>query len=431
MMDSKAEISEVSRTIPERREASWGKVEQKIGILRNIWEEVSKLPKPTNRSLDETIRKESQLFDRLYKNSAEQFPEAAKQVPIYQELKESISRQEGENTQRKDEEGWGEREQRLWNMKKSLRSMRQNDDLMFLLILENGLMVAQWQRAEVRRILRDVGPEYRKPEAYRGKYKDIPEETEGVEIGNFSITFVVPREHFKKEGEPELGGLHIRGSIWNVAKTIDVEAILLDAIFNGKGKLKDKEYAEYDEILKHEDTHAFLEGFFEQDEYDYELRSNYAFDQIPKVIRNLKYFKEANWKNDHPLYRYSLHSAKCLIPALADMDHEELLAELASVGHRFVPTRTYARLLKEKKELIEAVKGQDEDIDDLIKKLGTSLDLEKLRTEIRQLYQKVEQQSPEHLLDLDFAFALFPPTKIRHIRQLVERWAVNQVPLEK
>lgn len=425
-MDNKAEISEATRTIPERREASWEKVEQKIAILRNIWEEVSKLPRPTNRSSDETIYREGQLFDRLYKSAAERFPEGAKQVSIYKKLKDSIKDQEEENTQKKDEEGWGEREDKLWNMRKSLRSMRQNDDLMFLLVLENGLKVAQWQRAEVRRILRDVGPDYKKPDSYRGKVKDMPEETHGVEIRNFSITFVVPSKYFRNKGEPNQGGLHFHGSIWNVSKTINAEAILLEAIFDGKGKIKDREYAEYDERLKHEDTHAFLEGFFEQDNYDYEIRSHYAFEHIPRIIKFIKHFKEFNFKKDNPLYRHTLLSAKSLIPALADMDHEELLAELASVGHRFIPTRTYAALLKEKNELIDAVKGQDDDIDALIQRLRTSLDLEKLRTGIRQLYQKVEQQSPEHLLDLDFAFALFPPTKIRHIRQLVERWTGKQ-----
>jgi len=72
--------------------------------------------------------------------------------------------------------------------------------------------------------------------------------------------------------------------------------------------------------------------------------------------------------------------------------------------------------------LLHGLKGRDPDLDRIIDQEIKNLDVSRIRERFQRLYETVREKAPERLLDLDIALAIFPPSKMRHVERLVERW---------
>jgi len=402
-------------------------IELKISFVKELWNDMEKLGPPDPKASPEDIAKENKIFEKHLEKLKIFFPEAENKAKKFIKLEKEKS--ELLKKLHKIELEEQERNIILEEIDKIEDEIQKilDDTTLFFIEFEQGLENAKYKREEIRKILLELGEI--EPSSYKKlaeEYK-LPKELIDyiIEIipKNFSITFIVEPEKFKKYYGEDITGQHWRGTIWNFVRGLPKESL---------PKLNDENFIRLLEKLKdtinHENFHSFIDCFSISQKYG-----------NLKVIKRVVNSKIINIKNFLDMgYEPFLSLEKKLLTkrleTFMDLFNEELMAEIVSGEHEYRDEsflkHTFFSICKEFCDWLEQIRKEEElekypEIDAIIKNAISYIDPQKNREKIIKLYQKIEEKAPEKLKDLDIAFILFPPSKFRHIESLVERWTQN------
>lgn len=398
---------------PRIESAYYEKVEQQIGVVKNLWDTASNFEPASPTDTEEMIQDEPSQLRSVFNNALVSFPDTAILYHKYKNLK-SVSRRRS-----------------LSNDERSSASIAAGElgkkpGVDFLLQLEKGIDGLIRRRSLIRETYQSIGDGWDKPESYARirSNRDLPKRARSslnflprrkfdviaIKPGNFSISLVLDYDFY----EDMIGsskGMHRPSGIWNFLKENEPEEALLHAIFN-PDSTKDSHWIP-EIAAKHEDFHGFLDSF--------------------KVLRGETIIGEeaADRIYNHvqaSMGRVQENYVMSLLNNIVDTAHEELLAEIFSTPrdsnlHAEIPSTSFASHITKSKSLFERLRGLDPKIDQIIDNEYDKLNLEKWREQIQGLYRRVSERCPDKLDDLDIAFALFPPTKMDMIEKLVDRWA--------
>lgn len=288
----------------------------------------------------------------------------------------------------------------------TFESITRDPDAGFIFVLGIGTKSALQKRAMMRRVFEELGDDWQNPRAYdifipadllycRGHIlKVIPH--------RFSMSLILDTEASKKRWSNAerngtyFNGVHLQNSVFNLVKETD----------NPKSIQR---------TFEHEDLHSLVE------EFGYTYRSlRPIIDELKARVERLKNAKEVNDSDDA---RNILRSVGRGINHLLYQGYDELLAELASTTPReAVPQFTWSLVLDEKKEILEKLTGEDDQVDLLMSQARKHVDRITIRQRIFRVYTLVEQRMPHRRQELEVAFALFPPEKMYEIEKLVAYW---------
>lgn len=354
-------ISSVGSSRSERGEKLYRGMEQKIQILKGIWDQAKGFSIPSLNDSNSANQEVQDDFKDIFEN-----------VPV------------------------------------GLQNDKQFAD--FLLV---GTKAATEKRKQIRTTLsqaRSMGQDDfdtllpDKLKFFKGKIiKGLP--------GNFSITLVVDDDSLTEYSKRFPASSHIRafhekGTIWNLQQEHPYN-ISLDLPHTRQKK-------SFDETLLHEDFHSFMECFPVD-----ETSSDYLWGLVGLRLDQLQ---NAKLQGDQVTIQDKIRAAKSAITRFVDIDHEELLASLASVNDRWNIGYFFGALQLEKARDLKTIEGLDPAVDSIIKNLRWVLDGNQLKNTLNGWYQEVGRKAPERMTDLDIALALFSPSQFKNVGRLVERW---------
>lgn len=391
------------------KEFLYSRVEQKIGLAKLLWQTAQSLPIQSPDDLENAGQTDRQKLDEVLMQADSNFPHAASLKPHYYELIASM--------ESRKKELWVEQESQyrdpvFQDLQKEHDRLLANADVRFLVVLENGTQAALDKRERMRSIFRQLGPDWKTPQAYANLSPDprFANSIAYIVPASFSIClFIYPLTFDRyKEGQ-RVVGFHQRGTIWNLIRY--------------EGRLVRGNILSYpsNQILdsRHEDFHSFFEGFSLSKPYDNRNAFFVATDELRRLNQKA---------NTSPAEKKGLvQNIQRLLLERAEEYKGELLAEYASLPGHGQQYPDWGSFYKRTTELFEWLRGfkttADPSLTAFITRIESSLRAP-LR-EIRPLYENVQAQAPERIEDLDIAFAVFPLAKMRHIKRLVRRWTAS------
>lgn len=431
----------------ERREMLYDSVEQKISVLKTLWNTAQGLTVPTPHDSNDLIDLERQQLEGVFQN--------ALKLPIadsYKRLLEVASL-------------IGKVSGRTASGKKIIDEYqgpyKGNDNVDFIESLKKGIAKNLADRHLIRGVMRDLGDKWDDPyEMEEWLRKNMPSigdvRIEQVVAQRFSISLVInsspPESISELDIFPERTfGRHIKQGVFSlVYKDSVIESLMEDHLLETinrmtqffdleTGKSKDgmdisrvsdsdqdelRSYNRFNEqianIHRHEDFHSFAEGYASlEGKLLLQLRAAVDIDKLKKQCRS----KSPKQRSEIPkTMQRAIHSS-------INSNHEELTAEFAAGSNRDnIPSYTFANRVEKLQGILDQTLLTIRDTQErerIQSKLNRVIDPymgENLRKRIDGLYRKIKESAPEKREDLDIVFALFPPTKIRHIENLVERW---------
>lgn len=253
------------------------------------------------------------------------------------------------------------------------------------------------KRDYIRSVLNRLGARTSDPGAF-AEILPIFDTSDVLEVmfSRYSINFLTTANFFKDRDDNSSLGIHYKGSVFNavninpaieIVNTDSLKNLPKDGLRNFNGNL-------LQETLDHEDFHSLIEGF------------------LPTYVVN----------SDR-------HNLGCA-PSVSDLDHNEILANLSvaaysiqsivsgktlTTGH-FVPDVSGGINLGE----------YDIQSNEAKMAIGRHYDFQEWLDRLNSLYQHVDAKIPWRRGDLDLAFVLFQPSKIRHVERLVNRWTKRE-----
>lgn len=410
----------------EQRERLYESVERKIDIARDIWLAAEGLEPPRAGDDDAAIRAERAALERPLENIYRQFPGARGLTERYQSLYVRLNQLEDEMQHTEAEERTNAVyianepvEDEMEKIREQLRTLEDDDNFLFVRTVSRGITAALETRQSMRDILRRLGPRAGDPAAYE---EELPEEHReqfrrsivAVSPERFSFIVDIGRDGFRRLGPryKDASGIHVAPCWSLINRTMLDGQNLMAGIFGDEHEMKRWQHQPAI-TAKHEDFHAFFQGFAEKQGFFSVQRINRQADQLLR----LKEIQAPKAVIDHELQIFARRAR-----TFQDYGHEELLAELASAPHEVIPNSTYAAEMGKTEALLHGLKGRDPDLDRIIDQEIKNLDVSRIRERFQRLYETVREKAPERLLDLDIALAIFPPSKMRHVERLVERW---------
>ncbi len=372
----------------ERRDFLYSNIEDKIGVIRKVWNIASNLPNPSGSDNKDTVEGEKAAFQTVLDEASEQ-----------------LVRDDG-----------------------------------FTTVLDRGIGQALLKRSIMRDSLRRV-VDVTSPQAWDWVL-ELDQELEifsgnvqRVVIKPFSVNLIVKHEAvqrcLKTIGSPaplmDATGFHISEHFYNI---IDDEALegsleIYRTIFEEEEDPEQQEKLRYllgsneaeweDSIYRHEDFHSFAEYLPLKPIFNF----NGAVDRLVLEVKNGE--KEKG-------------STRKMRDELLNAGHGELAAALASLNLTRVAAGSvgsFANAASNKKQLLEnAIYEESYDrnlLEDVrLISLLYALDGDLIDDFISGCYQEVAQNAPLKARDLDLALVLFPPSQWKHVGKLVNRWTKQQ-----
>lgn len=412
-----------------KKEVLYTTIENRIETLVNLWKKSCELPVPSPEDSPEVIDRERKLLREPFESAVAQNPQWADKYSRFKALDKQLSEKRAKQEENEESE---EGNEELDSLAERWDSAFKDTDVQFLSSLDNGTRRAIEQRNAVRTVLKNIGPDGKIPPTYIPKeYKKLLKSPLQIWPQRFSIAVLVAERAFEssyKEYGPNnrTSGIYPRGSIWSFIR----EAPLLVLNIREVCRIGDDEFEEferkfYSQTSRHEDFHAFAEGFLPEN-----IKSNPVYRQMKMSLERLNTIKSEGGPSFVLNKERTLLRSK--IDSLVDTDRDELLAEFASIEDRNErPSSTFVSLIAQKRSFLSKFRGADPETDEKIDKALKILDVQVLREKIKALYKQVEEKAPERKESLDAAFVLFPISQIRHVEGLVKRWVNagnNQTP---
>ncbi|OGE94529.1 MAG: hypothetical protein A3B10_00880 [Candidatus Doudnabacteria bacterium RIFCSPLOWO2_01_FULL_44_21] len=388
----------------ETREFLFERLEAKIAILRKLWSVAQVLSAPEAGESSELTEK---LFlAKIFSEARDKFPLAEREFGEYEQIKKSLASLQKKMDKIGFEKGndkYGEQFDALIARREDLL---EDDDFRFLLSIREGITTLLKKRDEIRTVLANIEENDKDPkslwpvlpEPYREQLKGKP-----IELlpNRFSISIVLEGKEYEELFHDSSLGRHIHDSVWSFVK---------------------KDASPIEQTRAHEDFHSFAEGF------SIGSANLFSPEKIREAIQSIITIKSQG--APLAIVNIFLTRLKHRIIGFKDYGYDEFLAELASLPYRKIPADTFATNVHEAQQILEEFKGKDPDIDPIIDEGLKYLDVEEFRNRIQNIYKRVEVFGPKRIPDLIFAFSLIPPSRLRHIERLVERWAEQDKKVE-
>ncbi len=455
-MNLEVKIEQGFPTNRENREDLWGKVEKKIVIAKEFWLTASTFPVPTAADKPELAEEEKPKLHLVVEKAIQAFPHAASAANRLIELQGQVPKVVLDLADKPNRPPFN-REVRLRLLPEQYREysktgaqildeyarLRQDDNVRFLGLLYQGMATALQTRAEVRKTLQDLGTDSLTPQAYDKlipkKYRIFREHVKKVIVANYSIGLVIDHDAFAayKKGahssmNRKMGGFYDRDGVFfyldeGASYRGTPEERVFDAIF-GTSWSKESEKvtpaiteAERISSINHENFHALFKGFnmgISMEEVGYRLRAD---------IGLLVHLKQKSGNSVSSEVAETMKAIRTKLDEYVNTDQEETLADIST--ERDAVAGWVAANLRYKNVVLTKLSGSDPDIDKQINKARYALNT--FAPRVRRLYKIVGKQAPEKLIDLGIAFVLFPPSKLRHVERLVDRWCHRSADIIK
>lgn len=398
-----------------QKEQLYERIEQKLALMREIWNYAKNLPPPTPFDKGEEAE-ENTLFEGLIKKATKSFPSAAFLIKEYDDIAARMVEIAGNKQMPPPKKLIDE----LSRLCKQQERLLEDQNVRFTISVRIGIRDAQKKRRKIRSVLN----ENRDSTDQEFYLKLMPQEIAAHFAGkitavvpqNFSIAYLVEPEVYKAYQKNDSKGFSLSWA--DVALTFIKDE-------RNKERRESEDETEENQItedmlvtVQHENFHAFIEGFGLGDKVYFSAEP--LMELAEKIIET----------DDNPASRLlkeiDLKRLKTLLSKFKDFGHEELIAEIASSPRSGVPKSSFA---KKQLELTEAIikyifllGGVNPELDEILADGLKKLDFTRDRKFIQKMYREVEARAPDKMEDFDMAFALFPPSDWRNIERLVKRW---------
>jgi len=409
------------------KDSLYGDIDVKIGLVKNLLLIASELPIPRSTQTPEEIKAENKLLNSVAEEAIDLFPNDYIKLQLLNTL---YMKQEALIEPSVDDEELQtcrlENQQEYEILDDEIRELEANPRVIFLDALGYGvgnLISNRNKLRELQKIKKSLLNEegwVNNPEDY-AEHNDI--QPTFVQYRRFSLgKFFDPSDYSKLTNSYTSYGMHEKGiNTYILHQYLTPEEDLLSSIFMGMNAPKyitDKNLI----TAAHEEAHAFIEGF----------RNLYSLTTLGKSERFLTH----DIRSEIRAYQSNLRSTEEVkltrrMKQLSRLSSEELLAELFSdIDRTQIPISTFKNIQNRTKIAIEKMFiSNDSKVDQIIRDNHSRINFELIKQKIRDCYAKIELNCPEKRIDLDIAFALFPPSKIFRVENLVDRW-INQAQQE-
>lgn len=407
--------SRPSLSLAQRREGMYQNVEARSAVLVNLWERAQSMPIPRSTDSDEQKGDERQLLlgvlDPILNAKPGLREKFNRAIEIKTVLDEDEEKSEGKSEEELDYDDFKERLLPLGQEFETIVS--ENPEIRFLLNVFSGIEGLLSKRNQLRSMQQKIGPIHSsgritKDEANKllNKKSIFIDHINWAQVGRFSVSFVVEPLVFRIKDATALG--YSTGLINIIYGLNEEREKLLESIF-GRNSNKQEQIAE---VIAHEEFHSFADSFYLGESWS---QLQWSYDSSLARLTRLKELGAPE-----PIIQTELGLLRIYIGNVEDASREEILAEFAQSSDRsYVPRTTFATYDGEKARFLEKVlKDQSQIFGDQKK----AFDIDRLRQEIKSIYEQVDAIIPERRLEVDSLFVLFPPSKIRHIRRIVNRW---------
>lgn len=404
---------------PRVREGVWSTVEQELACMKIAWQTAQALPRVHPFQTDEQVAQEEDSIRNAMNSTCDAFPRGLLKMHRFlvteAEYKKSMEGIDAISSGAINVNDLSIEQQLAYfedfSMAQFLEPLRdallQDKERRFFTEINDGLMRLMFRRQDIRRIYQDLGERWCDPDAYDDL---LPKKVKGyyankvvsVAPGRFSIGLNIPDDDFDayhiNEGDTQyINAFHMGGTLFNFIRESRMG---------------------YSTTYDHEDFHAFADEFPSLKEGNSDsLQGSEREAAIKSSLNVLKSIAKAG-----PLEQDILGTMQDEVLELINMDREELLAEIASLPVKEIPSRTYAGKVNDRRTLLRGTICGDPTIDTFIRRVLPLVDTGELQKRISAMYERIEKVAPDRKIDLDVAFARFPITKIRHIERLVDRW---------
>lgn len=405
--------------IPESRlraERMYRRAETKAMVLTDLWQTASFLVPPLLSDSPDVITDENNDLYSVLDRALVTMPEAFQGYKDYLHVQDSSGTPEGNGTKRAEQE----------------RIRRSTEDFDFARIVRNGVDRIIERRGHLRDVQSQVGePDlgyyYKDPSGFAhlsGVSAGLEGSITRANLGPLSFTlFLEPGAYDVRFSERhKTRGVHMRGFTVNSNMPIELFSYIKDDLhkFINNGTLSPRELSrEQREVMAHEGFHAFSDVFRERDNNFFIVESN-ILNSIDTIRNNSESITDEQMK-------IILGSIERSLRMLPNSSSEEILAELASLETREgIPYATFATLAPMKEELVSFAKAEvgAEEYDP--SRNVNLVDVGKLQERIAEIYKKVDKEIPDCRMYVDALFALYPPSNIRSIERVVERWLAQR-----
>lgn len=403
----------------EEREQLYEISERKIAVIEEIWAFCERQPVPTPYDSPEAIQAEYEAFEQLKRRTLSMLGERPyERFKLSKESGETLQEEAGaEIVDEEDIEGYP----------------LQDSEVSFLNAVERGIEGLWAKRETLHRILRELGENYLNPTAYdsyinRHPYHPPRGGVQKIGIHSFSISLVIESAVVWKEllgkRAVHVAGKHISGSIWNIVygsrEYIRGELLsiaeLMSSLFNRDDLKVDDEAVMrvIERNQRHENAHSIIEEFGFKPEY-----LDYPVESVLSHLRRLNSLNDA--KAPEVVIKREREFVGKKITYLFDRYHYEIVTDMVSKSRLSL---AYAINLTGEavREILARAEREGLVIEPTVLNKLKELNLLEVSKRLRRLEARVERRIPEKVKSFYAAVVLFPPSKIRHIERLVDRW---------
>lgn len=287
----------------------------------------------------------------------------------------------------------------------------------FELRVIEGVITANRHRESLQYFIDQFGDNWLDPEKYMGiiphRYQQLLEVTHEIIPARFSLNFVVEDEAFadyyqRTERTKKVSGFHPDNSVINFMRALP---------FSYRETSKNKVALEerIDEVVNHEDFHAFTDGFFRRDISPVFGRRHEAIDDA------LMMAKEINKSPDLQYPRQDRNLEKALMQSM-DGDLYEFGAEFVSLTSGKFPKRTFARLMNNKYRRLRRAAPVGSLARSIVNQKSQFFKLGAFQAMVDQYLSLTEDLPQREAGKVLAALAVLPPSRWVFIPRLIKYW---------
>lgn len=396
------------------RDRIYDNIDRKAGIVSDLWRTATILP-PLLSDSPEFVDAESRVLRGIVDRARGKMPDAFEVYDRYQMLDTAMDSLS--SSVDPEEEQMLEIQAEMDEIKSTV------PDLDFAKGVVEGVEALVKRRADLRQMQEIVGEPlpngiYKDMSGFKG-IKGIPEDAFSsitrVYMGAYSVNIFMHDKKYDElyaESYPNTLGIHL-GSPNSLLSV--VRDHLGDYVQLGWISPEDFDNGLSSTIL-HEEFHGFADSF--------DFRST-DFGRIQGLLKSqVILLQKAIDEHDFRLAGTLSNQIRANLKIIPDASMEEILAEMASTQDRdSIPSSTFAYHDRGKRQLLDSVSAHSAMVHvDVEKEAGKLVDILELQHAIGWIYHLTDHEIPERRSEVDALFAIFPPSKIRHIRRVVERW---------
>jgi hypothetical protein len=434
-------------TLADRRREILGKVNTKIARAKGLWQTVRTFSAPLPGDSAEAIAQENRQLETHVEHASQLLPHAVEGAKTSAQLYDTLFTTLNENDGRRRLDRYrlhpyvyATFDDRL-ELFEEYFALQSKDDIRFLTAFTRGIQKAQDRRTAIRETLAGLGDNLTDPSSFNdllpGEFSLFRDHIREVVLSPFTIGLVIDSNAYMKHRLSERKikgridhsvafndphnlfcfideiGKRSASSSGEIERIPSAEDRLMELLF-GKEKKKAQPNnikSGFQEIVDHEDFHSFFTGF--------RLAPNLHYIAFGGGIRDK--VDEYKLCEDPERRKELARSINGLLDNIVNVNWEEFLADIASLEGRKNVTSGHLEIsLTGQLKYLRSFLGKHLEVDAMVRHHISILSGVVPTT--NGLYLQVKEQIPERAEDLDMAFAIFPPSQIRHVKQLVDMW---------